>query len=263
MAAWCWAMPGRETDKSSKQKQTIVKKDLRPYWVFKAQTALNKMYVRHYLAPQFKSIGKHANFLYPRYVEVNGPNVSIGDYFSAMARRDSPIRFHVWNADGITGEINIGDYTILSSGLRIASAASVTIGDSCQIAEECYITDADWHGLYHRILTIGETKPVHIGDNVWLGNRATVCKGVHIGENSIVAANSTVVHDVPANTIVAGNPATVVKTLDPDHPRTTRKDAHTAFGSYSEAAERLIKKALEGNTFLGWVRSLFLPVNHA
>jgi acetyltransferase-like isoleucine patch superfamily enzyme len=49
--------------------------------------------------------------------------------------------------------------------------------------------------------------PVHIGDNVWLGDHATVLKGVTIGDNSVVAARAVVTRDVPANVIVAGNPA--------------------------------------------------------
>ena len=54
--------------------------------------------------------------------------------------------------------------------------------------------------------------PIIIGENVWIGSHVRICKGVTIGDNSVVAANSVVTKDVPANCIVAGNPAKIVKT---------------------------------------------------
>ena len=55
-------------------------------------------------------------------------------------------------------------------------------------------------------------KPVIIKENVWIGENARICKGVTIGKNAIVAANSIVTKDVPDNSIAAGNPARIVKT---------------------------------------------------
>jgi len=55
---------------------------------------------------------------------------------------------------------------------------------------------------------------VKIADNVWIGMNATILKGVTIGENSVVAAGAIVTKSVPANAIVAGNPAVVVRMLD-------------------------------------------------
>jgi acetyltransferase-like isoleucine patch superfamily enzyme len=84
------------------------------------------------------------------------------------------------------------------------------------MANGTYITDSDWHTVYDRTQRSPEQPtPVHIGDNVWLGDHATVLKGVTIGDNSVVAARAVVTRDVPANVIVAGNPARVVKELDP------------------------------------------------
>ena len=60
-----------------------------------------------------------------------------------------------------------------------------------------------------------KTAPVIIGNNVWIGMNATILKGVTIGDNSVVAAGSVVTKSVPANVVVAGNPAVVIKKLDP------------------------------------------------
>lgn len=58
--------------------------------------------------------------------------------------------------------------------------------------------------------------PITVGDNVWFGSDCTVVPGVTIGSNVVVAAGSVIVHDVPDNCVVAGNPAKVVKQLSPD-----------------------------------------------
>jgi len=59
-----------------------------------------------------------------------------------------------------------------------------------------------------------KTAPVKIGDNVWIGMNAVILKGVTIGENSVVAAGAVVTKSIPANTIVAGNPAVTVKKFE-------------------------------------------------
>ena len=56
------------------------------------------------------------------------------------------------------------------------------------------------------------SKPIRIGENVWIGENVRICKGVTIGNNAVIAACSVVTKDVPANAIAAGNPAKIVKT---------------------------------------------------
>ena len=65
-----------------------------------------------------------------------------------------------------------------------------------------------WHWQY------SDSKPVKINNNVWIGRYATILKGVSIGEGSIVACNALVTKDVPPYSVVAGNPARVVKILN-------------------------------------------------
>ncbi|MDZ7686153.1 MAG: DapH/DapD/GlmU-related protein [Gammaproteobacteria bacterium] len=71
-------------------------------------------------------------------------------------------------------------------------------------AAGAYVTDADWHDVYDRTRTIGTTRPVTLEQNVWVGDGAIICKGVTIGENSVIGAGAVVTSDVPANVIAAG-----------------------------------------------------------
>src|SRR5947208_13200379 len=92
----------------------------------------------------------------------------------------------------------------------------IEVGESCLLAD-ARIMDSDFHALEPqgklRWQTSGVAKPVIIGPNVWVCAGAIILKGVTIGANSVVAAGAVVARDVPPNTVVAGNPARVVKRL--------------------------------------------------
>jgi serine acetyltransferase len=126
------------------------------------------------------------------------------------------------------------------------------------LAHGVYITDSDWHGVYDRVST-GRRQPVVIGDKVWLGESAIVAKGVRIGHNSIVGAGAVVVHDVPANVVAAGNPARVVRELDPDATFTRRGDWYADPARLGQAFREWDRALLRGNTWGGWLRYLLAP----
>ena len=94
---------------------------------------------------------------------------------------------------------------------------------------------------------------------VWVGDHATVLKGVTIGDNSVVAARAVVTQDVPANSIVAGNPARVVKTLDPAAPRYTRADLYADPDKTAAQFEALDRFVLSKNGFWFWLWTLVFP----
>lgn len=132
------------------------------------------------------------------------------------------------------GKIKLGAYTFLRECSVIGSVKSVTIGDYTSIADYVVIMDNNNHPVnpQDRLIKSSTNKsspyrywrhsiaaPILIGRNVWIGSFSRICKGVTIGDNSIVASNSVVTKDVPPNTIVAGNPARVVKTDIDKTPR--------------------------------------------
>ena len=101
------------------------------------------------------------------------------------------------------------DGGFINEGVTITCASTIHIGSNCHIAREAVIRDYDGH--YIEDVDYRTSKPVIIGRDVWIGYRAMILKGVTIGDGAVIAANSVVTKNVPANSIVAGNPAKVIK----------------------------------------------------
>lgn len=236
-----------------------MKKDHRPYYVKRLYNKYQKWYAKYFLAPQFDYFGQGLVFMKPWHVEIFGGPVSLGDYTTVIATPDRKVRFTVWPVWMGKGKIEIGKYSLICPGTRIMSATSVTMGDGCMTAQCVSIGDADWHGIYDRSMPVGQTEPVTIGHNVWIGDSAIVCKGVTIGDHAIIGAGSIVVKDIPANAIAAGNPATVIKYLDPDKPMKTRKDWLSNPAQLARDFELIDRALMKGNTIAGWFRSLLFP----
>jgi acetyltransferase-like isoleucine patch superfamily enzyme len=130
---------------------------------------------------------------------------------------------------GDEGCVTVGDFTLLNGAL-VMCEKRIDIGSHCLISWNVGIADSDFHPLdpAQRVIDSHalapflkdrpprpklKTAPVIISNNVWIGMNAIILKGVTIGENSVVAAGSVVTRSVPANTVVAGNPAVPVKTF--------------------------------------------------
>lgn len=156
--------------------------------------------------------------------------------FANLGRIDGAIRVgagtHVrgelltfWNA----GSIEIGEHSYIGEGSRIWSQASIRIGNDVLISHLVDIHDTDSHPIDAeervrdaRSILAGSgclvpaqtlSAPVVIGDRAWIGFKATILKGVTIGEGAIVAAGSVVTRDVAPYTVVAGNPARQIREL--------------------------------------------------
>ena len=108
-------------------------------------------------------------------------------------------------------KVKIGDRVLIMSGCLMMSAGGITIDDDAQIAANVQLISNN-HDLDDRMVIT--CKPVHICRRAWIGAGATILPGVTVGENSVVGAGSVVTHDVAPNTIVAGNPARIIKTIE-------------------------------------------------
>ena len=150
-------------------------------------------------------------------------------------RGQSFIRFGIGFTSGVglridafgdqSNQVIFGNNVELGDYVHIGALESVIIGDNVLMASKVYISDHD-HGVYQgrgdKISPAWQIQsekplqiaPVHIGNNVWLGENVCVLKGVHIGENSIIGAASVVTKSIPANSIALGAPARVVKQYD-------------------------------------------------
>lgn len=115
------------------------------------------------------------------------------------------------------GCIAVGDGTGLS-GTVICAAKSVKIGKNCLIGADVMIFDTDFHNISPEKRAFPPewdkiSSPVSIGDNVFIGTRAIIMKGVTIGNGSVIGAGSVVTSDIPENTIYAGSPAKFIKKI--------------------------------------------------
>ena len=236
-----------------------MRQDQRPYWVKKNYLRFRSWYTQHFLKPACDFLGDYPTFMKPWYISISGPNIEIGHCATVIGEPENRVKIGVWGNDEHSGRIKIGDYVLISPGPRISAANEIIIGDSVMIANGVYITDSDWHQMYDRASRSTDFAPVHIANNVWLGDRSTVLKGVTIGENSVVAACAVVSRDVPANVVVAGNPAVVVKELDVTRPMKTRADYFADPAGQAKFFDGVDKMVLQKNGFLRWLRILVKP----
>lgn len=110
------------------------------------------------------------------------------------------------------GTISIGDSTYVNYGTNISATNSVTIGANCAIGQYAIIMDNDYHSVANHH-AMGESAPIVIGDDVWLGARVIVLRGANIGNGCVIGANSVVKGTIPAYSLAAGSPARVIRSL--------------------------------------------------
>jgi maltose O-acetyltransferase len=110
------------------------------------------------------------------------------------------------------GRLEIGARTVLNYGTDICATKLVRIGTDCMLGTHVVIIDSDFHDSVDHD-RIPESRPVIIGDGVWICNRATILPGVTIGDGAVVGAGSVVMSDIPSRVLAMGNPARVMKKL--------------------------------------------------
>jgi len=164
------------------------------------------------------------NFSKNSILEVNG-TLFLNQYRVSKSKAETIIQieengkmvvddsFSIWYG----GNIKIFDNAVLHIGsgycninCLIRCKERICIGYGVYIAHNVTIMDSDFHEIGREGYIM--TKPVVIEDHVWIGKGATILKGVTIGVGSIIAAESVVTHNVPAHSLVAGNPAKIINT---------------------------------------------------
>jgi acetyltransferase-like isoleucine patch superfamily enzyme len=148
----------------------------------------------------------------------------LGRRLELQIGRSGQIRFgrFVWIGDGTKircheGVVEIGDKTVFGQECTISAYQRVRFGEQCVIADRAMFIDFD-HGVTEverpiRVQGIYKRDTV-VGSNVWVGYGACVLRGVRVGDNAIIGTNSVVTRDVPANAVVGGVPAQVLRMRD-------------------------------------------------
>ena len=145
----------------------------------------------------------------------------LGSRVTIQIGRRARVRFGrwVWIGHGSKircheGEVSIGDKTVLGQECTISAYQHVSIGEQCILADRVMLIDFDHNvaeterpirvqGIYKR--------DTQVGSNVWIGHAAQILRGVTVGDNAIIGAGAVVTKDVPANAVVGGVPARLLR----------------------------------------------------
>lgn len=172
-----------------------------------------------YCSRIFKSIGKDT-IIEPYLMKITGGKyISIG----SNGHIDKAVRLSAWDSydDNVySPEITIGDNCRIGAFSHITAINKIQIGDNLLTGKDILITDNSHGTTTREMLEISpnmrplESKgPVIIGDNVWIGEKASIMPGVTVGRGAIIAANAVVTRDVPPYCVVGGNPARIIKQM--------------------------------------------------
>lgn len=148
-----------------------------------------------------------------------GGELVIGDFLTANSKFSSnsvgliqPIFFNI----SLPGSKIIIGENVGISGSTINAVSRIEIGNNVMIGSGCLISDTDSHSLDYKFRSVrgmASSKPIIIKDNVFIGARSIILKGVEIGEGAVIGAGSVVSKNVPPFTVFAGNPAVFIKNL--------------------------------------------------
>jgi acetyltransferase-like isoleucine patch superfamily enzyme len=167
----------------------------------------------------FKTFGANSNL--PNVFSIINPKyISIGKNFVSLYN----LRLETYDSfrgESFNPEIIIGDNVIFNSDVHIGAIDKIIIGNNVLMASRIYISDHT-HGNIgvEDLKNAPAMRPLHskgpviIEDNVWIGEGVCILPGVTIGENSIIGANSVVNKSFPKNSVIAGIPARIIKTLE-------------------------------------------------
>lgn len=145
--------------------------------------------------------------LFGRVMVKNHGRITIGE---RLLMYGGTVRGELVTAPG--GVIEIGDQVFINYGVSISAHTLVKIGNRCQIGNYSLLMDNDYHQIGDKTM-LGHSTPIILEDDVWLGARVIILKGVTIGQGAVIGAGSVVTRDIPPRSVAVGQPARVVKTF--------------------------------------------------
>jgi acetyltransferase-like isoleucine patch superfamily enzyme len=166
----------------------------------------------------FKKTGNNCQL--PSFSIIKNPQyITIGNNFYAL----NNLRIEAWDeyeGERFYPEINIGNDVVMNTDIHIGCINKIAIGNNVLFSSRIFISDHSHGNITKESLALPPSRrpliskgPVIIYDNVWIGEGVAILAGVTIGENCIIGANSVVTKSIPANSVVAGNPAKILKSL--------------------------------------------------
>lgn len=205
--------------------------------IFELPRFLLKQYFIHWNRLKFKvcgiKLGRNSHIFNKVYIDKEiGAQVIIGDNFTLSSGANfNPLCRNLRASiclDRSTSVIEIGDDTGLSSPC-IWAKERISIGNRVNVGGDCVLMDSDAHNLDYRIrgskeqihkvsidALTAKTAPIIIEDDVLIGTRCIVLKGVTIGARSIIGSGSIVTKSIPSDCIAAGNPCRVIRSINQD-----------------------------------------------
>ncbi len=150
--------------------------------------------------------GKRTSVIGKITVIKKNANVILGDYCKFY----NGVKLSVVGYDKTIPTLSIGNNVAIGDRTEIHCGKRVEIGSNTLISWDCLVIDRDYH-KFGADGMVEKKDDIIIGENVWIGCRSMIMKGVKIGDGAVVAAGSVVTKDVPERAMVAGNPASIIK----------------------------------------------------
>lgn len=163
-------------------------------------------------------VGEHSVICYPCSLQGSGQKRIVIGSHTVIQSHSILGCWERYGEQTFSPTLTIGNHCNIGEYNHITACNKIVIGDGLLTGRYVYIGDNAHGGLSQEDAQIPPVKRhlkskggILIGNNVWIGDKATILGGVTIGDNVIIGANSVVTHDIPANSMVAGAPAKIVK----------------------------------------------------